>query len=302
MGRWPRWRRSCRPAGHPGRCPEPRRGTTRVSACEASRRLSSRPCTRRNRQRRLRQALGARRAGRGCPRLLGVAEPTRIGPVARRAPSNAAAGSRSPSHQESRNEFLSAQVRYAPPGNPKQVSGQGRSDTSAPRAPPSPPRLPDAARGVRAASAGTWYPDPLMEDQPFNALRPRARRHLGDGPRARGRQARHRTGQPPACAADGRTGDVTRSTQRAGVGHVSFPRRPTSTPASGSPEHNSTATRHPGRHPHGGLLSVDDLATSHRLSPIDFVQGPTAPMVKVFRDADGKLSYGSSIGTSTSTG
>lgn len=34
-----------------------------------------------------------------------------------------------------------------------------------------------------------------------------------------------------------------------------------------------------------------DLATSHRLSPIDVVEGPTSPMVKVFREKDGALSY-----------
>ncbi len=34
-----------------------------------------------------------------------------------------------------------------------------------------------------------------------------------------------------------------------------------------------------------------DLATSHRLSPIDVLEGPCQPLVKVFREADGTLSY-----------
>lgn len=34
-----------------------------------------------------------------------------------------------------------------------------------------------------------------------------------------------------------------------------------------------------------------DLATSHRLSPIDVWEGPCQPLVKVFREADGTLSY-----------
>ncbi len=34
-----------------------------------------------------------------------------------------------------------------------------------------------------------------------------------------------------------------------------------------------------------------DLVTSHRLSPIDVLEGPCSPLVKVFREADGSLSY-----------
>jgi len=34
-----------------------------------------------------------------------------------------------------------------------------------------------------------------------------------------------------------------------------------------------------------------DLAASHRLSPIDVVEGPTGPMVRVFREPDGRLTY-----------
>jgi len=34
-----------------------------------------------------------------------------------------------------------------------------------------------------------------------------------------------------------------------------------------------------------------DLATSHRLSPIDVLEGPCSPLVTVYREADGSLSY-----------
>ena len=233
----------------------------------------------------LRQALGGNAAGaaRVCSAWLNNTDRQwldwALSNGARREPQPIASGAR--------NEFLSFQVLYAPPGNPKQVRARVGPLTS--------------GRGTISASdcqtrlveyvpmAGTWLPDPLMEDQPFDVS-------------AHGPVVIWVTVHVPVDARPGLyrgvvslRGDVGPATNREFSVRVWDFELPSETHLNTSFWISRAQLNRyydiKGDIPMADYAPWVNLATSHRLSPIDFVEGPTVPMIKVFRDADGSLSY-----------
>ncbi len=195
---------------------------------------------------------------------------------------------RAPVPAGARNEYLSLQVLFVPPGRPRQVTAQPTALRG-----PHGATIPASACQVRMLEyvpfQGKWWPDPLMEAQPFT-------------PPAHGPIVFWITLHVPPDARPGlyrgalrlRADDGPVVTQPFAV-RVWNVTLPSETHLQSSFWLFRAQIRRyfdlPGDLPLEDYFPYIDLATSHRLSPIDVVEGPAEPLVKVYREADGSLSY-----------
>jgi hypothetical protein len=186
-----------------------------------------------------------------------------------------------------RNEYVTVQALFAPPGQPQKVSASVSALAGGGAT------IPASACQVRMLEYvpfnGHWLPDPLFEDQPFT---PSAHGpvvfwvtiHIPEGVRPgiyRGTLSMSADdGRPIAQDFAIRVWDFTLPQQThlqtsfwlfRGQIKLYFDLK--------------------GETPMEMYYPYIDLATSHRLSPIDVLEGPCQPLVKVYREADGKLSY-----------
>jgi len=187
-----------------------------------------------------------------------------------------------------RNEYVSLQALYAPPGQPKQVRAT-LSDLAADGG----ARIPASASQVRLVEyvpfGDRLLPDPLLEGEAFapSKLGPIVfwlTIHVPEDA-----QPGLYRGQLTMQADDGP------ATQRDVSLRVCDATLPDETHLQSSFWlFRAQINRYfglDGDVPMEDYFPYIDLATSHRLSPVDVVEGPTPPMVKVYREADGRLSY-----------
>ena len=194
----------------------------------------------------------------------------------------------SPLTAAARNEYLSLQVLFAPPGRPAAVTAE-LSDLRGPNG----TTIPASACRVRLLEyvpfGDQWLPDPLLEEQPFKPsehgpivfwLTIRVPGNAKPGSYRGTLTMRADNGPPTARDFALRVWDLTLPTET----HLQ----------SSFWLFRAQLNRY---FELAGDVSMEDyypyidLATSHRLSPVDVVEGPTQPMVKVYRESDGSLSY-----------
>jgi len=187
-----------------------------------------------------------------------------------------------------RNEYLSLQVLFAPADRAQKLTAS-LSDLRGPDG----AVIPAVDCQVRLVGyvpfAGDWLPDPLFEQQPFAAPE--------NGP-----AVFWITVHVPK---DARSGDYSgtltaRADEQAPV-DTEFTLRVWDATLPDETHLQSSFWLFRGQiNQHfaieGDVAMEDyypyiDLATSHRLSPIDTLEGPTVPLVKVYREDDGNLSY-----------
>jgi hypothetical protein len=187
-----------------------------------------------------------------------------------------------------RGEYLSAQVLYAPTGQPARLTGV-LSDLRGPGG----ATIPASDCQVRLVDyielGGEWYPDPLLDQQPF--------RTPSHGPAVFWVTVRVPEGARPgeyqgslAMRADG--GSEASADLRVRVWDVTMP--PTPRLHTSFWLSRAQLNRYFGLKtdvPMADYAPWVNMALEHRLSPVDFVEGPTQPMVRVFRERDGRLTY-----------
>lgn len=193
-----------------------------------------------------------------------------------------------PAAQGARNEYLSLQVLYAPVGRPETVTAH-LSDLTGPNGTTIPSQHCQVRLLEYVPFGDRWLPDPLMEQQPF--------RPSGHGP-----IVLWVTVHVPQ---DARAGDYRGTVTMSADGGAPIARQvgirvwdvtlPQETHLQSSFWlFRAQIRRHfdlPADVPMEDYYPYIDLTTSHRLSPVDVVEGPTEPMVKVYREQDGSLSY-----------
>ncbi len=187
-----------------------------------------------------------------------------------------------------RNEYLSLQVLFVSGAKTEKLQATVSDLTG-----PGGAGIPAARCQVRMLDyvpfAGKWLPDPLMEDQPFTAPE-------------HGPIVLWLTVHVPADAVAGKyTGRLSITPQGAAATETDFQIRVWD--ADLPPETHLQSSFWLFRGQINQFFGLDDdvamedyypyidLATSHRLSPIDTLEGPTVPLVTVYREEDGTLSY-----------